>query len=70
MTSTSHMKKTTIPGMLYPATLLVLATAPQLPGDTRLIRDVIDKPARSRFNRLIGQLASAATQHPGRWRVL
>jgi hypothetical protein len=32
MTNTTQMKNITIPGMAHPATLLVLATAAQLPA--------------------------------------
>jgi hypothetical protein len=32
MTTTNQKKNTTIPGIAYPATVLALATAPQLPG--------------------------------------
>jgi hypothetical protein len=32
MTTTNQKKNTTIPGIAYPATVLALATGPQLPG--------------------------------------
>ena len=38
MIITIQRKNTTIPGMAYPATVLVLATAVQLPTGRRLIR--------------------------------
>jgi hypothetical protein len=37
MTTTNQKKNSTIPGMAYPATDLVLATGSQLPGFARLI---------------------------------
>jgi hypothetical protein len=36
MIRTSHAKNSTMPGMAYPATVLVLATSAQLPAEAQL----------------------------------
>jgi hypothetical protein len=47
--TTSQKKKTTIPGIAYPATDLTLATGPSYPGLHDLFQDVMEGDTCGRY---------------------